>query len=452
MGKWQEHDLTEEFIKGCMQEQVPESELVNEKIEQAYNEIRRIQNMEMPIISDMGKRAEEKDTVRYTDIRYTDASQHTSATVGHRAEARYTTGRTSAVTKYTSAARRRSSGIKYTAAAVAVCLALAIFLVGNPTLAAQLPIIGHIFKDLEQNVSYPGDYSQHSAILPTETLSAETGKKKESQNDNGAVYQVKSGSITVTLTEVSYDSNGIYLAVLAENKDGFAPDAQKDPWIYLNCNVDMQKKNGGTESFREEYGNSLAYIAEGEFTDEHTFKGIVQLTSQGLKLSDYVGCDITFLQFRQELTTGKTMTAKPKGESEDITYMENDWKTYDGNWKFHLDFPDLKNYEKVVTVNQVNDQGFGIEKVVKTGYEIYAVPIIPDGKELADYIVTMWDADGKPLESHGSNMETRSIYGRDTSKVTVYILSWNDFVECKGDNSYLQPQKAVYMTTVDFSE
>ncbi len=36
--------------------------------------------------------------------------------------------------------------------------------------------------------------------------------------------------------------------------------------------------------------------------------------------------------------------------------------------------------------------------------------------------------------------------------MTVYLLSWEDFCESKGNNSYLQPSKALYQTTVRFED
>lgn len=402
MGRWQENDMTEEFIRNCTLVKVPESKVVNKKIEQAYQEIRQMQ---------------------------------------HTAES----------SKENPNKRRKICSIiaKYTSVA-AVFLAIILCFVKNPALAAQLPFIGHIFKDLEQKVSYQGDYSENSITLPVP--SPENEGQEKTQEKILSPYQAESGNLTITLSEVSYDSNAIYLALTAENKEGFAQDAQADYLLYLDCQVDMYKTDGSKETFSEATGNSLAFKAEGEFLDSHTFKGIVQLTSHKFNLSDYTSCDISFLEFKQELTTGKTLTGTLQGEDETVCFTEYDWKTYDGNWTFHLDFSDVQGVEQEINVNQTNEQGFGIEKVVKTKYEIYAIPIIPDGKDPFDYVVTIWDADGKPLESHGDNLEIRSVYGRNLSKITIYILSWDDFMECKGNNSYRQPERAVYQTTVNFTD
>ncbi len=402
MDRWQQTDQIDDIIRDHMTRKVPESKVVNKKIQNAYEEIRARQAKETvfpPADRSLSKRP----------------------------------GKTGGAAKY--------------AATAALFMTVILFFVKNPALAAQLPLIGHIFKDLEQEVSYPGNYSENSITIPA--MPQETG----AQDDLSSSSTATAGPVTVTLSEISYDSNAIYLALLIENQNGFADNAQSDTSMYLECETDMYRTDGTKKTFSKEYGNMLAYLAEGTFTDSHTFTGLVQLTDTNLLLSDYASCDITFQTFIQELTTGTMLTGTLDGESETISYMEYDRRIYDGPWTFHLDLSQLDHTSQDIPVNRTNDQGFGIEKLVKTKYELYAVPIFPDGiSAQEDYVVTIWDADGNPLESHGSSLEIRSIYGRDISKVTVYILTWDDFVECKGNNSYLQPQKAVFGTTVDLTK
>ena len=429
MNRWQQTDRTEEIIKNRIAANVPESKIVNKKIDKAYEKIRAMQAA--------------AET----------ASGRQSAQNAHR-QTNKRTGGPAGTTAKSGGSSKGKTAARYTTAA-ALFLAAVLFLMKNPALAAQLPFIGHIFKELEQEVSYPGDYSENAITLADETESADNGQAREEnqgQKNAPSSYQATSGGVTVTLSEMTYDSNAIYLALLIENQNGFAADAQSHDSMYLECRTDMYKADNTKETFSDEYGNSLAYMTEGTFTDSHTFKGLVQLTGSGLRLSDYTGCDITFLKFIQELSTGTKLTDTLPGETETVSYIEYDRQTYDGPWTFHLDFTDARDMERETPVNKTNDQGFGIEKVVKTEYELYAEPILPAGAEPADYVVTIWDADGKPLESHGNSLEIRSIYGRDVSRVTIYILTWDDFVECKGTNSYRQPEKAVFEITVDLTK
>ncbi len=421
MDRLQHTDRTDDIIRNCMASNVPESKIVNRKIEQAYKQIRSMQSMPAAAKTTTDKMSG-KNTIRKAS-----------------AKPRRTSGKKTLSAKY--------------AAAAALFLSTALIFVKNPALAAQIPFIGHIFKSLEQKVSYPGDYSENSVTLPA--LPAETtGGQEVQQTEQGTAstpWQAVAGGMTVTLSEVSYDSNAIYLALLIENENEFANNAQSSDMMYLECQADMYRADKTKETFCNESGNGLAYMTEGTFTDSHTFKGLVQLTGSGFSLSDYTGCDITFLNFVQELTSGTKVTGTLAGETETISYIEYDRKTYEGPWVFHLDFSDLQTTKQEVPVNQTNDQGFGIEKLVKTKYELYAVPIFPAGAQPGDYVVTIWDSDGNPLESHGDNLEIRSIYGRDVSSVTVYLLKWDDFVECKGNNSYRQPERAIFQATVDLA-
>ena len=383
-------DTIEEMIREYLSTEIPESKTVNNKIQQAYDEIQNPR--QIPAVMSTQKLS-----------------------------------------------KRRRRFLIHCASIAGVLAITTVLFVKKPALAAQLPLIGHIFKDLEQDVSYPGKYSENSIPLSTETASEESPS-----------YKVQSGDMTVTLSEVTYDSNAIYLAILVENEKGFAQNAQSDTHLNLNCQVDMYKADGSKDTFNEALGNILAYYTEGTFPNDHTFKGLVQLTTSNFNVSNYIACDITFLSFSQDLTSGQTLTGKLPGEEETFSYVEYDRKTYEGNWNFHLDLSNQKNTSQEIVVLQTNSQGFGIEKVVKTEYEIYAVPIIPEGKDPMDYVVTIWDNQGQPLETHGDSLEIRSVYGRDVSKVTIYLISWDDFVECKGNNSYRQPEMAVFQTTVEF--
>ena len=68
-----------------------------------------------------------------------------------------------------------------------------------------------------------------------------------------------------------------------------------------------------------------------------------------------------------------------------------------------------------------------------------------------DYIVAVCDAEGKLLESQGYYAEIYSLYGRDVSKVFIYVVDYVTFMdECKGNNAYLLPEKAVFQTEVTF--
>ena len=59
-----------------------------------------------------------------------------------------------------------------TAAAVAVVVMVCI---SHPTLAAELPLIGHIFERVQDEQQYPGDYSAKADSLVGNTVSESEG-------------------------------------------------------------------------------------------------------------------------------------------------------------------------------------------------------------------------------------------------------------------------------------
>ena len=115
---------------------------------------------------------------------------------------------------------------------------------------------------------------------------------------------------------------------------------------------------------------------------------------------------------------------------------------------FALD-PDHAGTVEELVVDQKNEDGFGVYKVVKSAYEITAEPIFPDGADKADYIVSILDADGKPLESHGGTVEEYSTYGRNTDTVTICLMKFETWLEHKGENADKQEANAVFSVRVD---
>lgn len=197
------------------------------------------------------------------------------------------------------------------------------------------------------------------------------------------------------------------------------------------------------ELFDPAYGMSAPYLIEGKFLDSHTFAGIIRVDLMDMQVMDDKGEWKQIENFPEEFLYELHVTgiyAKPgKGE-----HME-------GNWDFVLDVK--LNHENTVIkeVNETNENGVGIGTVTKTAYELHAELLLPEGASEADYIVAVCDADGKPLESQGSIAEIYSVYQRDVSKVYIYVVDYYTYMdECKGNNAYRLPEKALFQTEVQF--
>lgn len=460
----------DERIQEIMKTNIPESEILDKKMQDAYEQIRSRKAASNEI------RKERKKDIKKTKL---------------------------------------PLAVKCSTAAAILLLAMG-YCVKNPALAAQLPFIGDIFSQLEKQVPYPGDYSSNAIVLPggkeepndkdtehtnpqPEAIQPETAKKEkeaakpetnqagsenapqsanqtEHKNDpqsgsqpnhknapqsqsqadhtkdhSAGAYRITSDGVTVTLSEVSFDNKAVYLALLVQNEKGFAQNLYAKNQLDFECWVTMYKEDGSKKEFNEIDGTYLARNAQGEYLDAHTFRGLAQFTHTELDLSKYTSCEITFTDFSQMLETGKKRKANIPVTGEEVTIIDHDIVHNKGTWKFDLDIDLSAEDAQEIMIQEANAQGVGIEKIVKTKYEIYAVPILPEGEKEYNYFITMWDADGKPLEDHGDS-GGKSIYGRDVSEVTVYVLWWEDFFDSKGENSYLQPEKALYQTKVKFQE
>ena len=333
------------------------------------------------------------------------------------------------------------------AISIAVCLLLVmIWGIQNPTVAAQIPLIGNIFKQLEKDVSFPGNYSEQAIELQS---TYEVDNEKDDSDSIISPYCKESNNLTITLSEITYDSNSLYFAILVQNKVAFPENVMSDNCLYFNCSGSMNRIDGTKEYYSEEYGNLPAYIMEGSFVDDKTFKGLIQFDWNNIY--EYSSCSLTFNAIKQMLTTGKSEKGELGNSDEFVEYMEYDWNIIEGEWSFEIPIEDSMTDKREVFVNECNDRGFGIEKIVINDYELYAVPIYSKEENEMDYVVSIWDANGIPLDSHGEDCERFSTNERDISSITVYILDYYDYMDCKGENYKAQPTKAVYEKTINLS-
>ncbi len=403
----------------------------------------------------------------------------------------------------TGAARKKKLpfGLRFGTVAAVIAIAL-VYCVKNPAVAAQIPLIGNIFREMEGESLYPGDYSKKSIQLEgasvgkdSEAAGKTDGKEKnetsdlqsdqaqnetsdlqsdQAQNETSDLqndqaqnkpsdskddkisdtgsYRKKIGDVTVTLSEAAYDHDAIFLGILVQHDKGFVKDALYPDNLSYDAKIKLLKADGSSKNYSYKSEGIFNVGIQGEYVDNHTFRGIFQFQEEGVDLTEYVACELKFGKFQQLLKTGKEETVIVPDYGE-VKQTIPDRVCYDGPWKFRLDLDGITIHEEEVAVQKTNDKGFGIEKVVKTEFEIYAVPKLPDGENLYDYVATIWDADGKPLENRNfGKYLTMSHYGRDVSKVTVYLLKTLDFLDNKGNNAYLQPKKAIYKTTVRFED
>lgn len=333
--------------------------------------------------------------------------------------------------------------------AAAVCLGFMLWGSANPALAARLPLIGHIFEQMETRISDKGEYSSGSVRLIGD-VPAKNGQDGEMEAENGPSqadnpYVQSSNGITCTISEANYTKKALYLALSVESEEAFPPVQER-----------MGAVSGGGEWLRmksdckiEGIEDAAIYAdyAEGQFLDGHTFAGIVRvdITHQEVEIPDAFVFRMNISEF----------------------FLKNSGFDCDGAWNFSFDVKLDSSKFQTVKVDQTNERGEGILSVEKTPYELTAQPIIPEGKAVTDYIVIICDADGDLLNWQGDIADTFQTYGRNTDMVSVFLCDetaymdelkgyyWaEDYAEKKKTKTFAQylEEHALYWTQVTFAE
>lgn len=359
--------------------------------------------------------------------------------------------------------------------AAALLLAFGIFGFSNPVLAAKIPFIGRIFQLVEEKLSYPGNYSEHAVSLAneTDTTNEETNKQENAVDDTVKTYSQTCGDVTITLSEASYSEMAIYLSMELYSEEGFPEDFNyvknmedyqlaynslflRSRQIFDLSQADPSLYNTDTYTCSIEEGLPTPYCIEGIFTDTHTFLGVIRIDLETIqkalqieKLPPEFTYSIVIEKFWGDLEKAEEVEITDPDTGEEFTIQNKVKKYYEGPWSFTI--PVALDTENTQTkeIMGTNADGFGISTVTKTLYEIKADILLPDGVQPYDYVVAITDADGKLLESQGNNAEIYSTYGRNTDTIHIYVVEYFTYMdECKGDNAYLLPQKAIYQTTI----
>ncbi len=330
--------------------------------------------------------------------------------------------------------------------AAAVFVGAVCFCAANPALAAKLPLIGNIFRQQEENVSYPGDYSGHTTQLVT-----------EEQQEAGTAdprYSQTSGGVTVTISECCADSMAMYLGVSIDAKDGFPREmiaCAKDTGsaysvLQMESDAVMKLSEDKTLVFDPSLGTRAADVVEGNFVNDSRFEGIIRIQLDGRKGTDESGniVELSGLteSFQYELHVSSIYVSQ--ASLHDIISLE-------GNWDFSLDVTPDDSRVAVKNVGLVNEEGVGIGTVRKSDYEISAQLLLPEGASAGDYMMIMTDADGKQLPRRDDAEDVCSVYQRNAGKVTITVWNQAVYEAHRGDEAYLK-ENAAFTTEVDFTE
>lgn len=331
-------------------------------------------------------------------------------------------------------------------AAGCVCLNMV-----NPVLARELPVIGGVFRELQERANIGGVYGDITEYA-VPLMDSEQDGKGDSDNSSDGTYTKRSGKTAITISEAYANPKEIYLSLTMESDlpwsevGYFEYESAKRMELKCSFSVDyvFEGKSKGKDTITDG-------VLDGILTDDNTFKGVLKIEWESvyrellekaeedhrkdldlrLKLEQIIG-----EKRDQEVWQGGYTTAEylalPKEEREAIQaqrpkeYSEypNPYKQVwaDGPWEFDIPVEIDEREVEIIEVNETNELGVGLKSVTKT----------PDGVELEvirngmnPSKITLLDADGNPQNARtirGFRWPAETFSIKNTSAVDIYFL------------------------------
>ena len=223
------------------------------------------------------------------------------------------------------------------AAAAVLITAFSAFCISNPVLASKIPLIGSIFKEVQDEQRYTGNFDEVAEPLT-----------------NGNVCTAN--DVTVTLSEVYCDTQALYVSVMLESAKPFSEELKKgteqdtgegivhefylansQEYDFLKTPAEYEIDNEDPDHFQW-----TPVALRGEFTDDSTFIGSFRVDFNLYPLALETE---TPESFHWKLTVDELAT-----HSESLT----------GPWTFETDVAmDLSN----TAITEINESGPNGEEI-----------------------------------------------------------------------------------------
>ena len=275
--------------------------------------------------------------------------------------------------------------------------------------------------------------------------------------------------MTVTVSEVYANEMAVYLTLLLKREEPFPELAQAelDP-DYPKVQITWRRDYDFMELPEEDRYENQTDL-EGEFLDDRTYAGILRIDLEsdtsdtteyyrhfyemkGTLLAEMGLTDETLDQTSEEKRTEfydrlmersyelqkyKTRTDVPEQFhlQLDISRISGVLNTQEregiilgeGDWSFDIPVCVDTSRTEVRKINEINENGFGLESVIRTPYEL----TVNIARKRGNYRLEVLDADGKAMPpNHSSNFANNyTIRDRDISTVDIYILDHDSYNE-----------------------
>ena len=298
---------------------------------------------------------------------------------------------------------------KCSAAAAVLVLAASVFSVGlfmaDPVMAANLPLVGHIFQQIQDDQRYPGNFDEVA---------------QPAVGDNEA----ESNGLSMTLSEVYSSSEALYVSAMIKSEEAF-PKALLEPerkegqddsfvlFLFGEQEFDFMKAPESYEPW-EWPGDEFEWeplALEGKYVDDHTFIGSVRIQYDLYPLGSFEIPD----SFCWNLKVNR------------VWHYDGYEKAVD--WDFKTDIQTDRRNTKTVEVHESAPNGEVITSVSMTPYEVtvnygYDESRVLPGYEAFDSIQgCLLDADGTYIIDKIGHFPTS---GYNLSEFTAYYWATPD--------------------------
>ncbi len=281
------------------------------------------------------------------------------------------------------------------AGTAAAMLAVGIFCVSNPALASQLPLIGHLFEQIGDDVNYPGDYSGVGTALveESETDGVSTARIEEESTAVETADQSDAGSAEQENAGASTKENGTQNAAYTQTVGGMTVTLSE---VYCNevaLYVTMQLKTEEPMTDLLEWQDSGSPILALEGQAKFSYCDTPVMLGSG-ELSGKLIDDCTYLgMYRLELADSLT----------DYTEYNRMMEEQGGE----IDAQTLDEYQELIQKKELPEQfdvSFSIDQIIgyrKDPVSIYEVAGVeaPDTKTIEQMSDEEWIAWQKKLDN-----------------------------------------------------
>lgn len=317
----------------------------------------------------------------------------------------------------------------------------------NPVMAANIPVIGSIFERVQRIIPFGKLPEDETRFLIPEAAENNTDSVYESSEnsagqDNSAsdfVFTASDNGLTLTFTEYYASNQAIFIGAMLESEEAF-PDIARSLSDDVAC---IQLITSEEYSFRSGDPIGGDRKLQGELLDEHTFVGVIRIDydsinvdgrryDEALKAAEEAGTALPEINsdtkelYFDEYEVPDTFAMKFSVEYFRIYTIEQGPETLHGEWSIpKIQVTQSAKDVRSINVNEVNDEGIGLESIDVSPVEITLYPIEP-----ADHLcfAVALDKEGNKLGS--SQNPCQLVIGEhDISEITVYICDYNEYMD-----------------------